>query len=228
MIRRLTIVLVALGVLSLAPMGASADERAPASPRWAVSLELATTGMAEVRQPFRIDVTPIPKAEGVVFALQVQSREGYLAQQRLTLDSRGRASGLVVSNRAAVRTYRAVLLSARGRVLASSPPVTVTWAPLEHSVALTCTRKSAPVGVDVPCTVTVSPAVRLDRMIVSLQGMGRTDWVPIEALRVTSKGEIKTEVKGLVEGVTTYRALLLRDAKVKAESAIVSIAYSAP
>ena len=228
MIRRLTIVLIAVGALSLAPMGAIADERAPASPRWTVSLELATTGMAEVRQPVRIDVTPIPKAEGVVFALQVKSREGYLSQQRLALDSRGRASGFVVSNRAAVRTYRAVLLSARGRVLASSTPVTVAWAPLEHSVALTCTRSSAPVGVDVPCTVTVSPAVSLDRMIVSLQGMGRTDWVPIEALRVTSKGEIKTRVKGLNEGVTTYRALLLRDAKVKAESAIIAIAYSAP
>jgi hypothetical protein len=227
-IRRLTIVLVALGVLSLTPMGASADERAPASPRWTISLDVATTGMAEVRQPFRIDVTPIPKAEGVVFALQVKSREGYLNQQRLTLDSRGRASGLVVSNRATSRTYRAVLLSARGRVLASSTPFTVAWAPLEHSVNLTCTRSNAPIGVDVPCTITVSPAVKLDRMIVSLQGMGRTDWVPIEALKVTPNGVIATDVKGLAEGVSTYRALLLRDAKVKAESAILSIAYSAP
>lgn len=220
--------LVALGALFLAPMGAIADERAPSSQRWTVSLDVAATGMAEVRQPFRIDVTPIPKAEGVVFALQVKSREGYLNQQRLTLDSRGRASGLVVSNRAAVRTYRAVLLSARGRVLASSPPVTVNWAPLEHSVSLTCTRSSAPIGVDVPCTVTVSPPVKLDRMIASLQGMGQTDWVPIEALKVTPSGVITTDVKGLAEGVTTYRALLLRDAKVLAESAIISIAYSAP
>jgi hypothetical protein len=220
--------LVALGALLLAPMGAIADERAPASPRWTVSLDLATTGMAEVRQPFRINVTPVPKAEGVVFALQVKSREGYLNQQRLALDSRGRASGLVVSKMAAERTYRAVLLSARGRVLASSTPVTVTWAPLEHAVSLACTRSSAPVGVDVPCTVTVSPAVKLDRMIASLQGMGRTDWVPIEALKVTPSGVITTDVKGLAEGVTTYRALLLRDAKVLSESAIISIAYSAP
>lgn len=220
--------LVALGALFLAPMGAIADERAPSSQRWTVSLDVATTGMAEVRQPFRIDVTPIPKAEGVVFALQVKSREGYLNQQRLTLDSRGRASGLVVSNRATSRTYRAVLLSARGRVLASSTPVTVAWAPLEHSVSLTCTRDSAPVGVDVPCTITVTPAVKLDRMIATLQGMGKTDWVPIEALKVTTSGVITTDVKGLAEGVTTYRALLLRDAKVKAESAIISIAYSAP
>ena len=228
MIRRLTIVLIAVGALSLAPIGAIADERAPASPRWTVGLDLATTGMAEVRQPFRIDVTPIPKAEGVVYALQVKSPEGFLNQQRLTLDSRGRASGFVVSNRAAERTYRAVILSARGRVLASSTPVTVAWAPLEHSVSLTCTRTSAPVGVDVPCTITVTPAVKLDRMIASLQGMGRTDWVPIEALKVTPSGVITTDVKGLAEGVTTYRALLLRDAKVKAESAIISIAYSAP
>ena len=56
--------LVALGALFLAPMGAIADERAPSSQRWTVSLDVAATGMAEVRQPFRIDVTPIPKAEG--------------------------------------------------------------------------------------------------------------------------------------------------------------------
>ncbi len=228
MIRRLSIVLIAVGALSLAPMGAFADERAPSSQRWTVRLDLAKTGMAEVRQPFRIDVTTTPQVKGVVLALQVKSPEGYLNQQRLTLDSRGRASGLVVSMKAGVRTYRAVLLSARGRVLASSTPVTVTWAPLEHSVSLTCTRNSAPVGADVPCTIKVTPAVKLDRMITSLQGMGRTDWVLIEALRVTPSGVITTDVKGLAEGVTTYRALLLRDAKVLAESAIISIAYSAP
>ena len=209
-------------------MGAHADDRAPASPRWTVSLDMATTGMAEVRQPFRIDVTPMPKADGVVLALQVKSRDGYLTPQRLALDSRGQASGLVVSNRATSRTYRAVLLSARGRVLASSTPVTVAWAPLAHSVTLTCTRSRAPAGVDVPCTVKVSPAVKLDRMIASLQGMGQTEWIPIEALKVTPSGVITTDVKGLAEGVTSYRALLLKDAKVLAESAIIAIAYSAP
>lgn len=184
--------------------------------------------MAEVRQPFRIDVTPAPTAEGVVSALQVKSAAGYVTQQRLALDKRGRASGLVVSNRPAVRTYRAVLLSARGRVLAASPSVTVTWAPLAYSPALSCSRSSAPINVDIPCTITVTPLVRLEGMLASLQVMGRTEWVPMEATLVPAKGTIQTHVTGLEAGVGMYRVLLLRDAKVVAESPTISITYSAP
>lgn len=216
-----------MSALALMPAAASADERPPAR-KPAINLELATTGMAAVRQPFRIAVTPAPKAEGVTVALQVKSANGYVAQQRLRLDGRGRASGLVVSNRAASRTYRAVFLSARGRVLATSTPVTVTWAPLTYTATLTCAQSAAPVRVDVPCTITVTPTVRLDDMIASLQVMGRTDWVPMEAVRVPEDGLIATHVEGLEPGVGMYRVLLLRDAKLIAESPTLSIAYSAP
>lgn len=205
----------------------SADERVTAR-KPAVTLDLATTGMAMVREPFRVAVTPPPKANGVVAALQVQSDDGYVTQQRLRLDSRGRASGLVVSNRAAVRTYRAVLLSARGRVLAASAPVTVAWAPLSYTAGLTCAQSSAPIGVDIPCVITVTPTVKLDDLIVSLQVMGKTEWVPIEAARVPKDGTLDTDVKGLEAGVGMYRVLLLREAKLVAESPTISITYSAP
>lgn len=228
MIRRLaTALIVGALVVALAPAGAHADDR-PAAPKSTAALTLETTGMAEVRQPFRIAVTPAPTTEGVVSALQVKSAGGYVTQQRLRLDKRGRASGLVVSNRAAVRTYRAVLLSARGRVLAASPSVTVTWAPLAYSPTLSCARSSAPINVDIPCTITVTPLVRLEGMIASLQVMGRTEWISLEVVRVPAKGTIQTHVAGLEAGVGMYRVLLLRDAKVVAESPTISIAYSAP
>ena len=223
----LLLVLLALVALTVTTPSTSADERPPAR-KPTVTLDLAATGMAAVRQPFRVAVTPAPKAEGAKAALQVQSADGYVTQQLLRLDSRGRASGLVVSNRDAVRTYRAVLLSARGRVLAASTPTTVAWAPLRHEVTLACSSASAPVRVDIPCTITVTPAVRLDRMITSLQVMGRTGWVPVEAIPVPGDGLIETHVEGIEPGTGMYRALLLRDARLLAESPTISIAYSTP
>ena len=227
MTRRLLALLLTVSALALTPAAVSADERPPTR-KPAITLDLATAGMAEVRERFRIAVTPAPKTEGVTTALQVQSSAGYVPQQRMRLDARGRASGLVVSNRAATRTYRAVLLSARGRVLASSTPVTVTWAPLTYTATLRCSQSSSPIRVDIPCTITVAPTVRLDRMIASLQVMGRTEWVPMESVRVPASGVIDTHVEGLEPGVGMYRVLLLRDAKLLAESPTISITYSAP
>lgn len=225
--RRVLAICLTLAAFALTLAPANADERPPAK-KPTITLDLAVSGMAEVRQPFRVAVTPPPKAEGVIAALQVQSSTGYVTQQRLRLDSRGRASGLVVSNRAATRTYRAVLLSARGRILATSTPVTVIWAPLTYTVALTCTQSAAPIRVDIPCTITVAPTVKLDNVIASLQVMGRTEWVPIEAVRVPPSGIIKTDVEGFEPGVGMYRVLLLRNAKLLAESPTFSITYSAP
>lgn len=227
MTQRLLALLLTVSALVLMPAAVSADERPPAR-KPAVTLDLATSGMAEVRQPFRIAVAPAPKAEGVTAALQVQSSAGYVTQQRMRPDARGRASGLVVSNRAATRTYRAVLLSARGRVVAASTPITVTWAPLTFTATLRCSQGSAPTGVDIPCTITVTPTVKLDRMIASLQVMGRTEWVPMHAVRVPAGGVIASHIEGLEPGIGIYRVLLLRDAKLLAESPTISIAYSAP
>jgi hypothetical protein len=225
-IRKLTAVALALGALVLTPGAVSADERAPAR-KPTVTLSLDATGMAEVRQPFRLAVTPAPKDREVVAALQVQSSTGYVTQQRVSLDSRGRATGVVVSNRAAVRTYRAVLLSERGRVIAASAPVTVTWAPLTYTPTLACSLTSAQVDVDIPCTITVTPAVKLDGVLASLEVMTVSGWLPLEAIDVPAKGTIQTHVAGIEPGVGTYRVVLLRDAKVLAISPTISITYSA-
>ena len=227
MTRRLLALVLTVSALALTPAAVSADERPPTR-KPSVALDLSTSGMAEVREPFRIAIAPVPKAEGVTAALQVQSAEGYVTQQRLRLDARGRASGLVVSNRAATRTYRAVLLSARGRVLATSAPVTVTWTPLTYTAALTCAQISAPTGVDIPCTIKVTPKVRLDDMIFKLQAMSETGWFMLEAAHVSPAGVATTHVAGTESGVGMYRVLLLRDAKLLAESPTISITYSAP
>ena len=50
----------------------------------------------------------------------------------------------------------------------------------------------------------------------------------MEAVRVPEDGLIATHVEGLEPGVGMYRVLLLRDAKLIAESPTLSIAYSAP
>jgi hypothetical protein len=160
--------------------------------------------------------------------LQVRSRQGFTTVRPAKLDNRGKATGTIVSNRAGTKEYRAALLSAKGRVVAASTPVTVTWAPLRHSVALDCAASSAPVGVDIPCTITVTPAVRLDRMIASLEVMGRTAWVPLEAARVPTDGTLKTHVAGINAGEGIYRVRILRDARAITISPTVSIAYSAP
>ena len=227
MTRRLLALLLTLSALALMPAAVSADERPPAR-KPSVTLDLSTSGMAEVRQRFRITVAPVPKSEGVTVALQVQSAAGYVTQQRLRMDARGRVTGLVVSNRAATRNYRAVLLSARGRVLAVSTPVTVAWTPLTYTATLTCAQSSAPTGVDIPCTIKVTPKVRLDDVIFTLEVMSRSGWLLLEAAHVPTAGVASTHVAGTEPGVGMYRALLLRDAKLLAESPTLSIAYSAP
>jgi hypothetical protein len=160
--------------------------------------------------------------------LQVRSRQGFTTVRPAKLDNRGKATGTIVSNRAGTKEYRAALLSAKGRIVAASTPVTVTWAPLKHSAALDCAARSAPVGLDIPCTITVTPSVRLDRMIASLEVMSRTEWVPLEAARVPTNGTLATHVAGIEAGEGTYRVRILRDARTVTMSPTVSIAYSSP
>ena len=214
------------GVLAATP-AVVADERPPPIKR-SITVSVPAQGMAAVPMAFTVSTTPAKRLAEVTAVLQVRSRQGFTTVRPVKLDNRGNATGTIVSNRAGIKEYRAALLSAKGRVVAASTPVTVTWAPLKHSVALDCAASSAPVGVDVPCTVTVTPAVRLDRMIASLEVMGRTTWVPIEAARVPADGTLATHVTGIDVGEGVYRVRILRDAREVTMSPTVSIAYSAP
>ena len=218
---------VALAAVLAATPPVVADERPPPIKR-SITVGVPAQGMAAVPMSFTVSTTPAKRLADVTAVLQVRSRQGFTTVRPVKLDNRGNATGTIVSNRAGTKVYRAALLSAKGRVVAASTPVTVTWAPLRHSVALDCTASSAPVGVDIPCTVTVTPAVRLDRMIASLEVMGRTAWVPLEAARVPTDGTLETHVAGIDAGEGIYRVRILRDARAVTMSPTVSIAYSAP
>jgi hypothetical protein len=214
------------GALAATP-AVGADEQPPPIKR-SITVSVPAQGMAAVPTAFAVSATPAKRLAEVTAVIQVRSRQGFTTVRPVKLDNRGKATGTIVSNRAGIKEYRAALLSAKGRVVAASTPVTVTWAPLKHSVALDCAASSAPVGVDIPCTVTVTPAVRLDRMIASLEVMGRTAWVPLEAARVPTDGTLETHVAGIDAGEGIYRVRILRDARAITISPTVSIAYSAP
>jgi len=218
---------VALAAVLAATPAVGADERPPPIKR-SITVSVPAQGMAAVPTAFAVSATPAKRLAEVTAVIQVRSRQGFTTVRPVKLDNRGKATGTIVSNRAGIKEYRAALLSAKGRVVAASTPVTVTWAPLKHSVALDCAASSAPVGVDIPCTVTVTPAVRLDRMIASLEVMGRTAWVPLEAARVPTDGTLETHVAGIDAGEGIYRVRILRDARAITMSPTVSIAYSAP
>lgn len=226
MIRRTLPALICVAALLVPiPVTVSADERPTPRPR-AIALELPPAGMAVVPIDFRISTTPGPGAEKLTAALQLRSaRDGFVTVRKAKLDRRGSVTGSVVSRRPGAKEYRAILLSASGRIVAVTAPRSVTWARLEHAVALDCAQQSAPVDVDVPCTIQVSPAVRLDDMVVTLQFKVSMTWLSLESFRVPAQGRVSTDVRGRVASTVEYRVLLMRDAEILAESAALAITY---
>jgi hypothetical protein len=192
-----------------------------------VTLTLPSEGMAVVPLDFQTQAAPADTAQRLRAAVQVRStNRGWVVLTSVPLDKRGRGDGALASNRPGSKDYRAVLISARGRVVAVSPASSVTWAKLEHSADLACDTDSAPAGTRVACTIAVSPAVRLDDMVVSLQVQGRTQWINLESFRVPERGLIRTDVLGRVAGDASYRAILMRNAEVLTQSGIVTVTYS--
>jgi len=216
-------------ILALAATPAAIAEEEPPRPvKRVVTLQVPDAGMAAVPIAFRVTTTPVKDARNVRMAVQVSSKRGWVNLRTVAPDRRGSAAGTIVSNRAGNKEYRAVVLSPTGRVLAASGPTVTTWAPLVHDVSLRCERADAAIGVDVPCTITVSPPVRLDDMVTVLQQRSRTDWLTLEAARMPEKGTVRTHVAGIAAGVGEYRAILMRDGLIRAESAVVTVTYSAP
>lgn len=226
MLRRLSIVVVAAVALVLTPAAHAEDKPKPVAR--SISLTMATSGMAVVPVGYRVSVTPATGVSSLRAIVQVRSARGWVTTRGSSVDRQGRAAGTLVSNRPGAKTYRAALLSARGRVIAVTPPTTITWSRLEHRIDLTCERSEETVGIDIPCTITVSPAVRLQDMVAYLQFRDRTDWTLLEALRVRTDGTVRTHVAGLTPGIGEYRAILVRQAEFQASSAMVTVTYSDP
>lgn len=216
----------------LLPWGVGAASAAPrhdAAPSAAVvvTASAAATGMVAV--PQTVTVRTQPAVATRVVHLQMATSAGWVKVANTRLDSQGRASMTVKVTTQGVRKYRAALWNATGsRVVAYSAPFSVTFAPLAYAAQLSCTSSSAVIRVKIPCTIRVTPTVRLTGLSEVLQVMGRTDWQTMGAWSVPATGVRDVTVEGLEPGVGKYRVLLVRNGMQIAESNTVSIGYSAP
>jgi hypothetical protein len=225
-LRRLTIVALAVAaVWTSAPLAVAEDPAEPPVKR-TVSLDVARNGMAVVPVAYRITVSPARAVPRLRAAIQVRADRGWVTLRTATPDRRGLTTGSIVSNRPGQKQYRAVLFTPKGRVAVASAVTSVEWSPLEHRITLDCVRPSAPVGIDIPCTMVVDPAAHLDDMIAVLQVRSRSNWLFVEAIRVPDDGRARTHVSGLAGGNAEYRAVLMRDARIRAESTIVTITHT--
>ena len=227
--RRLRAATVALGVgaflLSGAP-SAAADPPSRAAARTA-TLTAASTGMAYVPHNFTIATKPaLAQARAQV---QVATSAGWVGLKKVRLDARGRATVQVTYSSTGIKKYRAAVLNASGsKVAAYSPAVSVRWKRLSYSVSLTCSKSSVPIRVDVPCTIRVTPAVRLSGMVEVIQVMGRVDWQSFDSWSVPKSGVRQTSVEGYDPGLGRYRVRLVRNGVELAVSNVFSISYSPP
>ena len=224
MIRRLAVATIAI-VLMTASVATAEDRPKPPIKR-TVALTLSSEAMAAVPTRYTIVATPTSGVTRLRTAIQVRAERGWVTLRSGVPDRRGRTSGEIVSNRASAKQYRAVLISTKGRVIASSRPTAVTWSRLEYRVSLECSAKVAAVGTDVPCRVVVSPAVRLDDMITVLEANAGSGWVLVEAARAEASGLWRTHVNGFATGTVDYRVVLMRDAEARAKSPILTVSYT--
>lgn len=88
---------------------------------------------------------------------------------------------------------------------------------------LTAGESSAPVGTEVPITVTVRPASVADvttprGRVVRVQVLDQQgQWVTIDSYRLPRSGVLRTTVTGIVPGYTgQYRAVILRQHSARA------------
>lgn len=192
-----------------------------------ITLSPPASAMANVPATFTVRVTPRVNA---LAQIQVATTNGWARVKQGALNDRGIATVSLTSSQAVKRSYRAAIVSrTTGKVLGYSSRVDVTWAALTHAVSLACDQSSAPIRVRVPCTISVTPVVRLSGLAVELQVMGREDWIPMFRRSVpTDTGKISATVEGLEPGLGRYRVLLFRLGTQIAVSNTVSISWSSP
>ena len=214
------VVAVVLGLVAALTGPAAAAERT-------ITLSAPASAMVNVPATFTVRVAPRANA---IAQIQVATSQGWVRVKQAALNDRGIAHVALTSGQAVKRSYRAAIINrSTGKVLGYSSRVSVTWTPLTHSVSLACSQSSAPTRVRVPCTISVTPVVRLTGLSVQLQVMGREDWIPMTTRGVpTDTGKVSVTVEGLEPGLGKYRVLLFRSGKRIATSNMVSVSWSAP
>lgn len=118
----------------------------------------------------------------------------------------------------------AVIICAVGAVLAVTPgPATAsTLKPVLRIAA-----SSAPVGEDIPYTITVTPAAKAQGKRVRIQVKGYSGWVRFDTFRLPKSGKVTDDVEGYQPGLGRYRVLVLGDSgAVIAKSPVVSVSWT--
>jgi len=92
---------------------------------------------------------------------------------------------------------------------------------------LSIAQTTAPVGVDVPYTITVTPAAKAKGKRVRIQVKGIVAWRGIDSFRLGPSGRIKDDVEGYQPGLGRYRVLVVaQSGKVLAKSPVVSVTWT--
>lgn len=212
-----------LGFLLAAALVVGLGGVAQAAP--VATLTAPVTGMVHVPVPYSVTVKPVPS--NAVARLQTASSSGWAKIDQVAIDAKGQAKGTVVSSATGTRSYRAAIVDrTTGRVLAYSATITISFSPLRHTAALSCDKSTAPVGVDVGCSIIVTPKVRLSGLSARLEVRGRSSWISIDTWGVPSSGTIATDVEGFEPGVGRYRVRLFRNGTEVSVSNTVTITWT--
>ena len=93
----------------------------------------------------------------------------------------------------------------------------------ELTPVLRISKSTAPVGVDVPYTITVKPAAKAKGKRVRIQVKGYVGWKGFDTFRLGKSGVIEDDVEGYQPGLGRYRVLVLgKNGGVVAKSGTVS------
>lgn len=107
-------------------------------------------------------------------------------------------------------------------LLAVGPASAVDYKPV-----LRIAKSTAPVGEDVPYTITVTPAAKAKGKRVRIQIKGYVAWKGVDTFRVGKSGVIEDDVEGYQPGVGRYRVLVLgKNGSVIAKSSVVSVTWT--
>ncbi len=119
---------------------------------------------------------------------------------------------------------RAIILAAAAL---SVPVVTAPVHAAQLTPVLSIARSTAPVGVDVPYTIKITPAARAQGKRVRIQVRGIAAWRGFDTFRLSASGTVIDDLEGSQPGVGRYRVLVLtKDGKVIAKSSTVSVVWT--
>ena len=117
--------------------------------------------------------------------------------------------------------------AALGIVVALGSPTAVPAHAADLTPVLRISKSTAPVGVDVPYTITVKPAAKAKGKRVRIQVKGYVGWKGFDTFRLGKSGVIEDDVEGYQPGLGRYRVLVLgKNGGVVAKSGTVSVSWT--